>query len=118
MIALLLLLQSLCSSMDWKGFAISTKHQHLERTWLAVLGALLETHLDSFLEVDGVAWRAAYDELPVHEKAFAHVTALFLPRRHDEAEALLRVPLVDSTLYPGILLLLLFGWRLSHGGWR
>mmetsp|Transcript_54180 Transcript_54180/g.118583 ORF Transcript_54180/g.118583 Transcript_54180/m.118583 type:complete len:242 (+) Transcript_54180:902-1627(+) len=117
-VALLLLLQGLRSRMNGQGLAIGPQHEHLKSTRLAVLRALLVAHLHTLLEVDGVAGSAAHDELPVHKEAFAHVTALLLPRRHDEAKALLRVPLVDSPLHPRILLLLrFFGWRLCHC-WR
>mmetsp|Transcript_46547 Transcript_46547/g.145793 ORF Transcript_46547/g.145793 Transcript_46547/m.145793 type:complete len:511 (+) Transcript_46547:46-1578(+) len=107
-VALLLLLQRLRVGMDGQRLPIDSQHHDLQGAGPVVLLAGLVRDLPALLEVDGVCRRAADDVLPVHEEALANL--LLVPaQRHDETEALVRVPALDPALVARLLRSLL--WR-------
>mmetsp|Transcript_64686 Transcript_64686/g.156360 ORF Transcript_64686/g.156360 Transcript_64686/m.156360 type:complete len:340 (-) Transcript_64686:221-1240(-) len=106
-VTLLLLLQRLRVRVDGQGLAVQAQHHDLHGAGPAVLLAGLKCNLPSLLEVDGVRCGATNDVLAVHEEALAHLLAVAV-HRHDEAEALVGVPLLDPALGARFLLLFLF----------
>mmetsp|Transcript_34350 Transcript_34350/g.75034 ORF Transcript_34350/g.75034 Transcript_34350/m.75034 type:complete len:309 (+) Transcript_34350:709-1635(+) len=114
-VALLLFLQGLCSRVDRQRLSISPEHHHLEGTGPVVLLSRFVQNLAALLKVDRVRRRAANDILAVNEEAFASLLS-FLRQGHDEAETLLRVPLLHLALVLGLLLFHWLRWlRLRPG---
>mmetsp|Transcript_16956 Transcript_16956/g.45261 ORF Transcript_16956/g.45261 Transcript_16956/m.45261 type:complete len:282 (+) Transcript_16956:1346-2191(+) len=113
-VAFPLLLQRLSARVDGQRLAVLPQHHDLEGSLLAVLLAQLVEDPGVLPQVDGIRVRAAHDIPQVHEDALRGLLALLHGQGHDEAEALLGVPLPDlplDLLLPGRLL---FAARLLH----
>mmetsp|Transcript_42620 Transcript_42620/g.118677 ORF Transcript_42620/g.118677 Transcript_42620/m.118677 type:complete len:201 (-) Transcript_42620:401-1003(-) len=95
--------------MDGERLPIRPEHHHLQSARSVVLLTRLVCHFASLLQVDGICGSAPNHVLPVHEHTFADLLTLSI-NCHNEAKALVGVPLLDPTLMPQLLLTHHFQW--------